>query len=376
MYLPLLILSLFFTQLASCIDCPYSVYDSIESFLFFTGYPRSGHTLIASLINAHPNVMISNEINILPKIFGYAKENECDGDWISGRARWRASGGATTLLPRDRWEILGSVTESAVIAAVRKRTKVRRLLRERGLLDGDEEDLDENGLAVRHVSFDYEVPNAHQGIYTCLRVVGDKKGPGTVSILKADFDEATAGLQAVFGESEYRLTFLHVLRNPFDMIATAIARSADLATGHRAQDVDNVDKLDQSALRQQLDSKNATRGTGKAWLPYYDAKVARWKRAFLLSERLLAVPTTTLNATYLTVHLADLVADPATTLTNIASFLQLPAPQSWLDAASSIVFPSEFQSRHLLHWPRTKIEELESFFRAHPLLARYTFASD
>jgi hypothetical protein len=327
-------------------------------------------------------MMISNEVNVLAKIFGGEgggeKDDGCGDEWVAGRARWRVAGGVAGLSARDRWEILGSVAESSIIASVRKKTKVRRALRARGLLnDDDGDEVDEDGLAVRHVSFDYEVPNAHQGMYTCLRVVGDKKGPGTVSILKADFDEATEGLQAIFGASEYQLTFLHVLRNPFDMIATAIARSADLATGHRAADVEkDVEKLDPSALRHQLDGKNAASGKEKAWLPYYDAKVERWQRAFLLSERLLSLPTSTLNATYLTVHLADLVAEPAATLTDIATFLRLPAPPAWLDAASSIVFPSEYQSRHQLHWPRKKIEELESFCRDHPMLSRYTFESD
>ena len=31
----------------------------------FIGYPRSGHTLIGSILDAHPNMVIANEYNVL-----------------------------------------------------------------------------------------------------------------------------------------------------------------------------------------------------------------------------------------------------------------------------------------------------------------------
>ena len=36
-------------------------YKSIESFIIFVGYPRSGHSLIAALLDAHPEIVISME---------------------------------------------------------------------------------------------------------------------------------------------------------------------------------------------------------------------------------------------------------------------------------------------------------------------------
>jgi hypothetical protein len=37
----------------------------VKYFLMFMGYPRSGHTLVASMLNAHPNVVCSNQQFIL-----------------------------------------------------------------------------------------------------------------------------------------------------------------------------------------------------------------------------------------------------------------------------------------------------------------------
>jgi hypothetical protein len=38
--------------------------DRLKYFLSFMGYPRSGHTLAAAILNANPNVMCSNQLNV------------------------------------------------------------------------------------------------------------------------------------------------------------------------------------------------------------------------------------------------------------------------------------------------------------------------
>ena len=39
--------------------------DKLKTLLLFIGYNRSRHTLLSSLLDAHPNVIIANEFNIL-----------------------------------------------------------------------------------------------------------------------------------------------------------------------------------------------------------------------------------------------------------------------------------------------------------------------
>ena len=45
----------------------HEVYDGVQTFLMFIGYPRSGHTLVSSLLDAHPHVIIANEFDIIGK---------------------------------------------------------------------------------------------------------------------------------------------------------------------------------------------------------------------------------------------------------------------------------------------------------------------
>lgn len=39
---------------------PQKVIDGVEKFLFFIGWPRSGHSIVAALTDAHPNLLIAN----------------------------------------------------------------------------------------------------------------------------------------------------------------------------------------------------------------------------------------------------------------------------------------------------------------------------
>lgn len=41
------------------------MYDKVKIFLLFIGYNRSRHTLLSSLLDAHPNVIIANDFDIL-----------------------------------------------------------------------------------------------------------------------------------------------------------------------------------------------------------------------------------------------------------------------------------------------------------------------
>lgn len=51
------------------------LYDGVESFLMFIGYPRSGHTLVSSLLDAHPNALVANEFDVIGEWQKWTKTN-------------------------------------------------------------------------------------------------------------------------------------------------------------------------------------------------------------------------------------------------------------------------------------------------------------
>jgi hypothetical protein len=138
---------------------------AIRTTALFVGYPRSGHSLVGSLLDAHPNAAVAHELNMLRLV----------------RAGFSRDQVLATLLARAHFPTGESYWPS---------------------------------------SYDYRVPGGHQGRWDEPRLVADKKGPGTTRLL-----EARPGLL----DKLRRLTGLpvrlvHVVRNPFDTMSTMLRR--------------------------------------------------------------------------------------------------------------------------------------------------------
>lgn len=133
----------------------------VERYVMFAGYPRSGHSLIGSLLNAHPDVVVAHELDALR----YAQ------------ARFSRAQLLYLLLERDR-----------EFEAVHDRAPGR---------------------------YDYRVPGQWQGRVRTLRVLGDKKGGATSGRL-ARSPELLERLRATV---RMPLRIVHVTRSPFDNIA-------------------------------------------------------------------------------------------------------------------------------------------------------------
>lgn len=146
---------------------PTADYAQVEKFALFVGYPRSGHTLIGSLLTAHPDMVIAHELDLLK--------------YMARGVRARA-----TL-----YELL--------------------LQRDRLFTEGGREWTD----------YSYAVPGQWQGRHRKLRVIGDKKG-GESAVRLARQPELLDRLAETVGVP---VQVIHVVRNPFDNIATMAWRT-------------------------------------------------------------------------------------------------------------------------------------------------------
>lgn len=141
------------------------LFADIRTFCMFIGYPRSGHTLVGSLIDAHPYAVVSNELNIIGHVKrGFSREQIYTLILANARAFARSG---------SMW----------------------------------------NG-------YTYAVPHQWQGRFEQLQVIGDKRGAGTVRQLRTH-PALLRRLQDTIGAD---LRFVHVVRNPFDNIGTIVRR--------------------------------------------------------------------------------------------------------------------------------------------------------
>ena len=53
------------TRSLSHADELFKLYDGVEAFVMFIGYPRSSHSLVGAILDAHPEIIIPHEYNLL-----------------------------------------------------------------------------------------------------------------------------------------------------------------------------------------------------------------------------------------------------------------------------------------------------------------------
>jgi len=140
-------------------------FNHLEKYCMFVGYPRSGHSLVGSLIDAHPNAVIAHELDALAHIEEGVSRQQLFQLLIDNSRTFTESG--------RRWQ-----------------------------------------------GYNYEVPAQWQGRYTELKVIGDKKG-GASSISLATKPGLLTRLQETI---DLEIAFIHVIRNPFDNISTMFRR--------------------------------------------------------------------------------------------------------------------------------------------------------
>lgn len=136
-------------------------FENVETFCMFVGYPRSGHSLVGSLLDAHPNAVIAHELNVL----------KCVEEGF------------------DKGRIFRLVLDNS-----------RRIAKSGRKWDG----------------YSYKVPNQWQGRFERLQVVGDKKGGASTGILSSTPDV----LRRLQDTIDTDVRFIHVVRNPYDNIST------------------------------------------------------------------------------------------------------------------------------------------------------------
>jgi hypothetical protein len=143
---------------------------SVQSYCMFVGCPRSGSTLLASLLTAHPDAVVSNELDAL------------------------------------RWVQLGFSRAQLYSLILERDAQFARAGRRWG--------------GNRYVD-SYVVPGSHQGRIRRLLLIGDKRGSDSCWWLAAN----PALLSKLAQRVRVPVRLIHPVRDPYDTIATMSRQS-------------------------------------------------------------------------------------------------------------------------------------------------------
>ncbi len=142
------------------------VFRDVKNFVLFIGYPRSGHTLVGFLLDAHPHVIVASQTSAL-RYLGHHF---------------------------DMQQIFHLLVQNSRRVAKTGREQRR---------------------------YSYEVPNQWQGRYEKLEVIGESTGLTRLRRNPSLLKSLRESLKPV------DLKLIHVIRNPFDNISTMKLRRGE-----------------------------------------------------------------------------------------------------------------------------------------------------
>lgn len=148
------------------------LFKSVRTYCMFVGHARSGGSLAGALLDAHPNVILADEVDVLKYV----------------QAGFTRAQIFHLLLARSQFQ------------ADKGKTKPGR----------------------DAVSYSYQVPGQWQGRFDHLHVIGDRKAGKSTQRLGRD-PEVLESLKEVMGEVQVKI--IHTVRNPYDTLSTMHLRS-------------------------------------------------------------------------------------------------------------------------------------------------------
>ena len=257
-------------------DFPHA-FDNVESYCTFIGHSRSGHSLIAALLDANPNIVMAHEFRAIRYI-------------------------------------QASFDRDSLYYLLLQNTRIRGHSWQRG-----------NG-------YTYHVEGQWQGAFEKIKVIGDKHGEMTVKALASDL----ALLNKIKQTVKVPVKLIHVVRNPFDNIATM-----------------------------------ALKESRKSGLPLdLQATIDRY---FKVCESVTTVERIADNSTVLTLRHENFVRDPESQLRNLCVWLGVDYSEDYLSACASIVFESPHKSRNKVEWSPSDRRAVEQGIGHFSFLSGYCF---
>lgn len=250
------------------------VFDQVQAYCMFLGYPRSGHTLHGALLNAHPDIVVAHELDAFSYLEGRISRNQL----------------YALLLRRDHWFV--------------------------------------ESKNLQWSDFDYHVSNQWQGRFRKLKVIGDKKGGASTSRLQ----QSPHLLSKLRDLVQVPIRIIHVVRNPFDNIAT-IARRGELS------------------IKEAME------------------------RYFSLASTNARLLESSSPVESVTLRHEDMVAKPEENLARLVDFVGLEADQPYLSDCARIVFTKPSRSRNQVQWNDGLVDVIQAQIERHSFLRGYTFES-
>lgn len=279
-------------------------YKTIDTLLFFVGYPRSRHTLMASLLDAHPHMIVANENNLFYRLKNGKKY--------------------------ERSQMFDTLIEGS-----------------KGFLKGGK-GIVMKGNLQNTSHFGFWMEGYWQGSYDkYIKVIGDKTAWMNSGVFRSTTPEDVTKLVDDI-EKKYRVKvkFIHMMRNPFDIVSTIVLRNTKEKGGRFK---DHSQKVDDPKLLEESMERFFNWAQGSA--------IARE----VLGDKLLDVDG------------LKLVNKPIEYMSKVCQFIEIACSDEYLMACAEVVDSTPSTTRDWVVWSKEHKNRMYSEFEKYPFLAHYSF---
>lgn len=284
-------------------------FNNVHTMALTIGFPRSGSSLVGYLLTAHPHIVMAHEPkgNIPYDIADIVLLMDCI--LYTDQMRFRKA--------KEAQNTKADNSVSLPSGDIKPRTFYAK---------------------NRYVF----VPNQWQNRYKSLEVIGIKQSLSiTVSLLK---EGVLIKLKENVNRKNIDLKFIFTIRNPYDMIATAIINWAN-----------------KRGITKQSDKQKMLGSNIRKYLNQCE------KNTKLLSR---INPQSVFKNRH-----EDMVASPVKQLTKLCRFLEVSAPPDYLDDCASTVYNKPRKSRYELDWTEEQKEEVAEMISRYDFLSGYDWSS-
>ena len=165
------------------------VINRVKKFVVFVGYPRSGHSILGSLLDSHPNMVVSDEYFLFRKYLIQPEKHQ------------------------NRDFLFNAIYKNSVCSYY----------------------FGQRTLEAVSKGYTLRVDDSWQGRYNgSILVIGDKSGGMTTQLYELFPDDLVQMYETLKSTVEVPLYTIHAIRNPYDNIATMVLSEKGV----------NVNKLD------------------------------------------------------------------------------------------------------------------------------------
>lgn len=261
--------------------------EGVEKFVFFIGYSRSGHSIVASMIDAHPNAVLAHEFDVFQRL----------------------ATGKDYLLNKSR--LFNALYQDSYTEAIAGWRSENSTFKRKGY------------------SLKLNTSESWHGKFRTLKVIGDKAGGHTSHVYRDQPDVFQRVYRSLVDVIRVPVRVIHVVRNPYDIIATRVLYQVARMNGERGQkaQVNSTIKLQHDHVIK--DAFNA-----------------------LYSEiRVVHTMIKTCNLTVIEIHNADFVQDPRKEMKSLCEFLGLSCSENYLKMCEQAAYKNVSKTRDAVEWP-------------------------